>query len=113
MVRSKTATFVLMLFAAPAMALLVSACGGGGDELPLIRAYFRATNTGDRRSLANIALFAWNAQEQGAVTSPSIDSVGEVNSRPLRVQDLVQALADADAAPDAAADDRRSVRSTN
>ena len=49
MVRSKTATFVLMLFAAPAMALLVSACGGGGDELPLIRAYFRATNTGDRR----------------------------------------------------------------
>ena len=100
MVRSKTATFVLMLFAAPAMALLVSACGGGGDELPLIRAYFRATNTGDRRSLANIALFAWNAQEQGAVTSPSIDSVGEVNSRPLRVQDLVQALADAEAEED-------------
>ncbi len=101
MARSKTATFVLMLFAAPAMALLVSACGGGGDEQPLIRAYFRATNSGDRRSLANIALYAWNAEEQGAVNSPSVESVSEVSSRPLRVKALAQALLDAEAEEDA------------
>lgn len=100
MARSRTTTFVLMLLVAPLVALVAACGGGGGDgggELPLIRAYFRASNVGDRGSLANIAMYAWNARERGAVSSPSIDSVSEVRSRPLRVKELSEALAAAQA----------------
>ena len=98
MARSRTTAFVLMMFAIPLLAMLVSACGGTGPEQTLIRAYFRAANVGDRGSLVNIAMFAWNASENGTVSSPSVDSVSEERSRPLRVKELTQALADAQAA---------------
>ena len=98
MARSRTTAFVLMMFAIPLLAMLVSACGGTGPEQTLIRAYFRAANVGDRGSLVNIAMFAWDASENGTVSSPSVDSVTEERSRPLRVKELTQALTDAQAA---------------
>ena len=98
MARSRTTAFVLVMFAIPLLAMLVSACGGTGPEQTLIRAYFRAANVGDRGSLVNIAMFAWDASENGTVSSPSVDSVTEERSRPLRVKELTQALTDAQAA---------------
>ena len=98
MARSRTTAFVIMVFVAPLLAMVVSACGGAGAEQTLIRAYFRAANVGDRGSLVNIAMFAWDASENGTVSSPSVDSVGEERSRPLRVKELTQALADAQSA---------------
>jgi len=95
MARSRTTAFVIMVFVAPLLAMVVSACGGAGAEQTLIRAYFRAANVGDRGSLVNIAMFAWDASENGTVSSPSVDSVSEERSRPLRVKELTQALADA------------------
>ena len=98
MARSRTTAFVIMVFVAPLLAMVVSACGGAGAEQTLIRAYFRAANVGDRGSLVNIAMFAWDASENGTVSSPSVDSVSEERSRPLRVKELTQALADAQSA---------------
>jgi hypothetical protein len=86
--------WVLALLVAP-LVLLVSACGGGGAEETLIRAYFQAARFDDRQSLANIAMYAWNTSELGAVSRPSVESVSEEQRRPLRMKDLSQVLADA------------------
>jgi len=96
MVRTKTT--MLALLAAPLLALFVSACGGGGEEQTLIRSYFTAARVGDRVSLGNIAMVGWNAGERGSVSSPSVESVTEEMSRPLRLKELHQALLDAQAA---------------
>jgi hypothetical protein len=75
--------------------LLVSACGGAGPEQTLIRTYFSASNVGDRGSLVNITMFSWNADERGTVRAPTVNTVSEERSRPLRVKELTQAVADA------------------
>jgi hypothetical protein len=100
MSRSRTTTFRLALFAA-SLTLLVSACGGAGPEQTLIRTYFNASNVGDRGSLVNITMFRWDVSEKGTVRSPSVNSVSEEQSRPLRVKELTQAVADAQAAEEA------------
>ena len=94
MSRTTTTTFRLALFAA-SLTLLVSACGGAGPEQTLIRTYFNASNVGDRGSLVNITMFRWNADEKGTVRGPTVNSVSEERSRPLRVKELTQAVADA------------------
>ena len=92
MARSRTMALVFVLFMS---ALLVSACGGSGAEQTLIRTYFQAARVNDRASLGNIAMFAWNPQEQGAVSRPNVESVSEEQSRPLLMRDLSLALSDA------------------
>ena len=94
MSRSRMTTLMLALLVAP-LAVLASGCGGGGEEQTLIRAYFRAANVGDRGSLANIAMFAWNPREQGTVSSPSVENVTEEQSRPLRIRELNTAFIEA------------------
>ena len=94
MAGSRTSISVLALLVAP-LVMLVSACGGGGAEETLIRAYFQAARFDDRQSLANIAMYAWNTGERGAVSRPSVESVSEEQRRPLRMKDLSQVLADA------------------
>ena len=94
MAGSRTSMWVLALLVAP-LVVLVSACGGGGAEETLIRAYFQAARFDDRQSLANIAMYAWNTGERGAVSRPSVESVSEEQRRPLRMKDLSQVLADA------------------
>ena len=94
MAGSRTSMWVLALLVAP-LVMLVSACGGGGAEETLIRAYFQAARFDDRQSLANIAMYAWNTGERGAVSRPSVESVSEEQRRPLRMKDLSQVLADA------------------
>lgn len=97
MSRSKTTTRVCALFVAPLLAL-VAACAATGPEQTLIRTYFNASNVTDRGSLANITMYAWNVREKGLVTGPTVNSVSEERSRPLRVKELEQAVADVQAA---------------
>ena len=97
MSRSKTTTRVCALFVAPLLAF-VAACGATGPEQTLVRTYFNASNVTDRGSLANITMYAWNVREKGTVTGPTVNSVSEERSRPLRVKELEQAVADAQAA---------------
>jgi hypothetical protein len=77
---------------------LVAACGATGPEQTLVRTYFNASNVTDRGSLANITMYAWNVAEMGTVTNPSVTNVSEERSRPMRVKELVDAVADAVAA---------------
>ena len=95
MARSKTSMWLLALFVSPLVALLVSACGGGGQEQTLIRAYFTAARMNDRQSLVNIAMYAWDTGERGVVSRPNVESVSEEQRRPLLMKDLSQTLADA------------------
>ena len=74
--------------------LLVSACGGSGEEQTLVRTYFQAARVNDRASLGNIAMYAWNTDERGAVSRPNVQSVSEEQRRPLRTQELNQTLAE-------------------
>ena len=94
MARSRMKVPVLAL----CMGLLVSACGGGGEEQTLIRTYFQAARVNDRASLGNIAMYAWNTEERGSVSSPRVQTVAEEQRRPLRMLELSQTLADARAA---------------
>ena len=91
MARSRMKVPVLAL----CMGLLVSACGGGGEEQTLIRTYFQAARVNDRASLGNIAMYAWNTEERGSVSSPRVQTVAEEQRRPLRMLELSQTLADA------------------
>jgi len=96
MARSRTTAFVLVLFMAPLAAFLVSACGGTGRERTLIRSYFLAARLNDRGTLNNIAMVGFNPREDGTVSTFSIDSVAEEQSRPLRFKALNTALMEAE-----------------
>ena len=96
MARSRTTAFVFVLFMAPLTALVVSACGGSGQERTLIRSYFLAARLNDRGTLNNIAMVGFNPREDGTVGSFSIDSVAEEQSRPLRFKALNTALMQAE-----------------
>ena len=101
MTRSRTATLVLALFAVPLASLFVSACGPGGEERPLLQAYFRAARLADRTTLNNIAMVGFDRDERGTITTFSVESVTEEQARPLRFIELSQALADAQEAEEA------------
>lgn len=97
MSQSRTTRRVCALLMAPLLGL-VAACGATGPEQTLVRTYFNASNVTDRGSLANITMYAWNVAEMGTVTSPSVTNVSEERSRPMRVKELVDAVAEAVAA---------------
>ncbi len=94
MARSRMKVPVLAL----CMGMLFGACGGGGEEETLIRSYFQAARFGDRDSLGNIAMYAWDPQERGIVSRPRVETVTEEQSRPLRMVALSEALAEAEEA---------------
>ena len=94
MARSRMKVPVLAL----CMGMLFGACGGGGEEETLIRSYFQAARFGDRDSLNNIAMYGWDTAERGIVSRPSVENVAEEQSRPLRMVELSQALAEAEEA---------------
>lgn len=100
MARSRTTALVFVLFMAPLVTLFVSACSGSGAEQTLIRAYFTAARTGDRTTLNNIAMVAFDPREDGTVSTFSIESVAEEQSRPLRLKELSVALITAQQAED-------------
>ena len=100
MSQSRTTRRVCALFVAPLLAL-VAACGATGPEQTLVRTYFNASNVTDRGSLANITMYAWNVREMGTVTGPTVTNVSEERSRPMRVKELMDAVAEAQAADEA------------
>ena len=77
---------------------LLAACGVGGEELTLVRGFFTAARYEDRTTLGNMSMVFFNPQEDGIASSPSVDAVTEVDRRPLRLQELQQALEEIQAA---------------
>lgn len=68
---------------------LLAACGGGGgEELNIMRSFFSASRYGDRTTLGNMSMVAFDPQEDGIATSPSVEAVTEEERRPLRMIEL-------------------------
>ena len=70
-------------------------CGGGGEEREIVSRFFSASRMGDRTTAANIALVAFDPDEDGTVGSFDVTNVTEEQRRPLQIQDLAEALAQA------------------
>ena len=73
----------------------LTACGGGGEESQLIRAFFQASRFNDRSTVGNMSMVFFPPEEEGIASSPSIDSMQEEQRVPLRMQELNEALVDA------------------
>ena len=67
---------------------LLSACGGGGEELSIMRSFFQASRYGDRTTLGNMSMVVFDPQEDGIASSPSVESVTEEQRRALRMIEL-------------------------
>jgi hypothetical protein len=73
----------------------LTACGGGGEEDQLVRAFFQASRFNDRSTVGNMSMVFFPPDEEGIASSPSIDSMQEEQRVPLRMQELSEALVDA------------------
>jgi len=73
----------------------LTACGGGGEEDQLVRAFFQASRFNDRSTVGNMSMVFFPPDEEGIASSPSIDSMQEEQRVPLRMQELGEALVDA------------------
>ena len=73
----------------------LTACGGGGEEDQLVRAFFQASRFNDRSTVGNMSMVFFPPDEEGIASSPSIDSMQEEQRVPLRMQELNETLVDA------------------
>jgi hypothetical protein len=92
---------------------LLSACGGGGAELSLIRAFFQASRFGDRTTLGNMTMVFFEPEENGIASSPSIDSVTEEQRRSLRLSELNESLQEIQDAETVFRDEKRVYQDEN
>ena len=95
---SKKPRNALLGFAAlllPTFLLIVAGCGGDGEERQLISRFFSASRLGDRPTAANIAMVAFDPDEDGTVRSFDVVSVTEEQRQPLQIQDLMEGLSQA------------------
>ena len=91
--RSRLRGLVVPVLAAILVGLV--GCGGGGEEREIISRFFSASRMGDRTTAANIAMVAFDPDEDGTVGSFDVTNVAEEQRRPLQIQDLAEALAQA------------------
>ena len=73
----------------------MTACGVGGEEQSLINSFFRASRFNDRATLGGVSMVAFNPDTDGTIGSLDIESITEEQRRPLRMRELVAALAQA------------------
>ena len=73
----------------------LTACGGGGEESQLVRAFFQASRFNDRSTVGNMSMVFFPPEDEGIASSPSIDGMQEEQRVPLRMQELGEALVDA------------------
>tara|TARA_B100000809_G_scaffold122928_1_gene120952 strand:+ start:51 stop:770 length:720 start_codon:yes stop_codon:yes gene_type:complete len=91
----------------------LTACGGGGEESQLIRAFFQASRFNDRTTVGNMSMVFFPPEEEGIASSPSIDSMQEEQRVPLRMQELSEALVDAREAEEEFRDEKRMYQDEN
>ena len=75
----------------------LTGCGGGGEEGALLNRFFTASRLGDRMTAGNIAMVAFDPDEDGSVSNLNVTSVSEEQRRPLRMRELADELAQAQA----------------
>jgi hypothetical protein len=67
---------------------LLTACGGSGEELGIMRSFFQSSRYGDRTTLGNMSMVVFDPQVDGIASSPSVEAVSEEQRRPLRMIEL-------------------------
>ena len=92
---------------------LLTACGGGGEEDQLVRAFFQASRFNDRSTVGNMSMVFFPPDEEGIVSGPSIDNMAEEQRVPLRMQDLGTALESAREAQDAFGEEKKMYQDEN
>lgn len=92
---------------------LLTACGGGGAELSLVRAFFTASRYNDRTTLGNMTMVFFSPEEDGIASSPSVDSVTEEQRRSLRLAELSTALEDVQGAETSFRMDKKAYQDEN
>ncbi len=75
----------------------LTGCGGGGEEGALLNRFFTASRLGDRTTAGNIAMVAFDPDEDGRVSNLNVTSVSEEQRRPLRMRELTDELDQAQA----------------
>ena len=75
----------------------LTGCGGGGEEGALLNRFFTASRLGDRTTVGNIAMVAFDRDEDGSVSNINVTNVSEEQQRPLRMRELADELAQAQA----------------
>ena len=92
---------------------LLTACGGGGEEDQLVRAFFQASRFNDRSTVGNMSMVFFPPDEEGIASGPSIDNMAEEQRVPLRMQDLGTALESAREAQDAFGEEKKMYQDEN
>ena len=92
---------------------LLTACGGGGEEDQLVRAFFQASRFNDRSTVGNMSMVFFPPDEEGIASSPSIDVMGEEQRVPLGMQDLSSALESSREAEDAFREEKKMYQDEN
>jgi len=92
---------------------LLTACGGGGEEDQLVRAFFQASRFNDRSTVGNMSMVFFPPDEEGIASSPSIDAMGEEQRVPLGMQDLSSALESSREAEDAFREEKKMYQDEN
>ena len=92
MSRTRITTLVRVVCVVLTSGGLLAGCGTGGQERSLIQNFFTAARFGDRATLGNIGMVAFDPQTDGTVASFDVESVSEEQRRPLRIRDLSDAL---------------------
>ncbi len=91
----------------------LSACGGGGEEAQLVRAFFQASRFNDRSTVGNMSMVFFPPEEEGIASSPSIDSMQEEQRVPLRMQELREDLVDAQEAEEGFREEKKMYQDEN
>ncbi len=91
-------TLVLASVVAAMSGGVLTGCGGGGEEQDIISSFFRASRVDDRGTMAGVSMVDFNTAVDGRVSGVSVESVSEEQRRPLRMLELSEALAAAQAA---------------
>ena len=92
---SGTMTLGLVAGVLLASAGVLTGCGGGGEERTLLSRFFTASRLGDRTTTGNIAMVAFDRDEDGSISNFDVTSVSEEQRRPLRMRELADELAQA------------------
>ncbi len=97
MLRPKTSVYLLASMVL-AVASLSACSSANASEENLVRQFFRASGLRDSQTLSNFATVSFDPKTEGTVADFEITSVSPERSEPLRVIELSQAAAEADAA---------------
>lgn len=113
MPRHPARSSVLLFPVLVSLAVVPSACVGGGGEEQLLNSFFRAARMRDNMTLGNIAAVNFNPNQQGVVERFTITEIGPEQRRAVDIRELTEAHDRAAAEEQAFSERRQEFQSAN